>query len=67
MTQPDFEAYAKAAAATLDLPLTPAHLPGIVATLQIAAGAAALIARVPLTVEDEPAPVFCASAERATP
>jgi hypothetical protein len=67
MTQPDFEAYAKAAAAALSLPIAPAHLPGVVATLQVAAGAAALIARVPLTVEDEPAAIFCASAVRAAP
>ncbi|MBU8545938.1 MULTISPECIES: AtzG-like protein [Roseomonadaceae] len=61
MTQPDFEAYAKAAAAALSFPIAPAHLPGIVATLQVAAGAAALIGRVPLTLEDEPAPIFRAS------
>jgi hypothetical protein len=56
MTQDDasLAAHASAIAAQLDLPLAPAHLPGVLASLKVAAGAAAFIARVPLTPADEP-------------
>ncbi|MGX9964040.1 AtzG-like protein [Roseomonas sp. F4] len=62
MTPADLESHIRSAAALLDLPIAPTHLPGMVATWQVAAAAAAQIAQVPLTAEDEPAPVF-----RATP
>ena len=48
------ESQALAAAALLGLPLAPAHLPGVVASLKVAAGAAAFIRRVPLSPVDEP-------------
>lgn len=41
--QPDPEAYAAAVAAALDLPLDPAHLPGIIASLGLAARLAAML------------------------
>jgi len=47
-------AQAQATAALINLPLAPAHLPGVLASLKVAAGAAAFIARVPLTPADEP-------------
>jgi hypothetical protein len=61
----DAEAHARAAAALVGLPLDPAHLPGVVANLHVAARMAALVEAVPLTVADEPAPVFVAA--RAAP
>jgi hypothetical protein len=65
-TPPDFdaEAYAKAAAAALGLKLDPAHLPGVVMNLQVAARMAALVGGMPLTPADEPAPVFVAGPSR---
>ncbi len=54
----DAEAHARAVAATLGLPLDAAHLPGVVANLQIAARMAALLGAVKLGPADEPAPVF---------
>jgi hypothetical protein len=59
-TEFDAEAYAKAAAAALGLPLDPAHLPGIVMNLRLAARMAALVESLPLTPVDEAAPVFVA-------
>jgi hypothetical protein len=56
----DAEAYAKAAAALIGLPLDPAHLPGVVMNLQVAARMAALVESMPLGPADEPAPVFVA-------
>jgi hypothetical protein len=62
MTPPAFdaEAYARQAAALVGLTLTPVHLPGVIANLQLAARMAALVEGIPLTVVDEPAPVFVA-------
>jgi hypothetical protein len=64
---PDFdaEAYARAAAPLLGLPLDPADLPGVVANLRLAARMAALVQGLPLAPADEPAPVFVAA--RDTP
>ncbi len=45
-------------AALLDLPLDPAWLDGIAASLDLLAGHAALVMAVPLPPEVEPAPVF---------
>jgi hypothetical protein len=58
-TAPDpFEAYARAAAAVIGLPLDARHLPGVVQNLRIAARMAAVVEAVPLGPADEAAPVF---------
>ena len=58
MTQTEIEAYVDAAARTLALPLAPAHRPGVVQYLALAASMAELIGAHPLGLDDEPAPVF---------
>lgn len=60
MSTPPFdpEAHARVTAAAIGLPLAPHQMPGIVAGLHVAAAAAALIERVPLSATEEPAPVF---------
>jgi hypothetical protein len=58
MTDDEIEAYARATAALIALPLAPHQLPGVIAGLKVAAAAAALIERVPLSEADEAAPVF---------
>jgi hypothetical protein len=65
MSQPPFdaEAHARAVAATIGLPLHPAHLPGIVMNLTLAARMAALVESVPVTPAEEAAPVFVAGRE----
>jgi hypothetical protein len=59
----DAEAYAKAAAAAVGLPLDPRHLPGVVANLKLAARMAALVEGMDIAVTDEAAPVFVAGRE----
>lgn len=54
----DAEAHARATAAALGLAIDPAHLPGVVMNLRLAARMAALVESMPLTPADEPAPVF---------
>ena len=54
----DAESHARATAATIGLVLLPHQMPGIIAGLRVAAGAAALIEQVALAPTDEPAPVF---------
>jgi hypothetical protein len=54
----DAEAYARAAAALLGLPIRPEHLPGIVMNLQVARRMAGLVEGWELGVADEQAPVF---------
>jgi hypothetical protein len=56
----DAETYAKAAAAAVDLPLDPRHLPGAAANLKLAARMAAIVEGMPLSPADEAAPVFVA-------
>jgi hypothetical protein len=56
----DAEAYAKAAAAAIHLPLAPRHLPSVAANLRLAARMAAVIEQAALTPADEMAPVFVA-------
>jgi hypothetical protein len=56
----DAEAHARATAAAIGLALDPAHLPGVVMNLRLAARMAAMIEAMPLTPADEPAPVFVA-------
>ena len=60
----DAEAYAKAAAAAVGLPLDPRHLPGVAANLKLAARMAALVETLPLSQADEQAPVFVAGREQ---
>lgn len=61
----DAEAYAKAAAAVVGLPLDARHLPGVAANLNLAARMAALVETLLLGPADEQAPVFVAG--RAKP
>ena len=51
-------AYVDAAAQALDLPLRPAHRPGVLRYFALAAEMADLVNQFPLTVQDEPAPAF---------
>ena len=64
MTSPpsefDAEAYARAAAAAIRLPLDPRHLPGVAMNLALAARMAAVIEGVRLSPAEEMAPVFVA-------
>jgi hypothetical protein len=59
----DAEAYAKAAAAAVGLPLDPRHVPGVVMNLKLAARMAAMVEGMPLGIADEAAPVFVAGRE----
>lgn len=58
MTPPQIEAYVDAAAAALDLPLSPQHRPGVLQFFALAAGFAEQLQAVPLEAHDDPAPVF---------
>jgi hypothetical protein len=58
MTPLQIEAYVDAAAAALDLPLSPEHRPGVLQFFSLAAGFAEQLQAVPLTAHDDPAPVF---------
>ncbi|NGM22130.1 DUF4089 domain-containing protein [Roseomonas stagni] len=58
MSDAEIEAHARATAALIGLPIAPHQMPGVIAGLKVAAAAAALIERVPLTEADEAAPVF---------
>jgi hypothetical protein len=58
MTPAQTEAYVDAAAAALDLPLSPEHRPGVLQFFALAAGFAAQLQAVPLDAHDDPAPVF---------
>jgi hypothetical protein len=62
-TEFDAEAYARAAAAAVGLPLDPRHLPGIAFNLKLAARMAAVVEGMPIGPADEPAPVFVAGRE----
>jgi len=67
MDQPRIEAYVDAAAAALDLPLAPAHRPGVLAYFALAAELAESMAGAPIDVCDEAAPVFAAIAPEDLP
>ena len=54
----DAAAYVDAAAALIELPLDPAHRPGVILNLQRIAEMAALVMAFPLPDDVEPAPVF---------
>ena len=60
MDRERIEAYVDAAAAVLDLPLAPAHRPGVLAYFALAAELADAVMAAPLGASDEPAPVFTA-------
>jgi hypothetical protein len=58
MTGDAIEAYVDAAATALALPLAPEHRPGVIHYFAIAAAFADALDVHPLTLDDEPAPVF---------
>jgi hypothetical protein len=58
MDRQRIEAYVDAAAAALDLPLDPAHRPGVLAYFAVAAQLAESVLAAPLGVADDAAPVF---------
>ena len=58
MDRERIETYVDAAAAALDLPIAPAHRPGVLAYFALAAELAESVAGAPLGVADDPAPVF---------
>lgn len=60
MSEFDPAAYAPQAAAAIGLAIQEAHLPGVLMNLALAKRMAALVESVPLTHQDEPAPVFVA-------
>lgn len=63
---PDFDAatYAREAARLVGLPIDPAHLPGVVMNLELAARMAALVEGMPIAPSQEAAPVFVAGRAR---
>jgi hypothetical protein len=58
MTPAQIEAYVDAAAAVLQLPLSPEHRPGVLHYFALAASMAELVAAQPLTISDDPAEAF---------
>ncbi|MDP3822284.1 MAG: DUF4089 domain-containing protein [Burkholderiales bacterium] len=58
MTPAQIEAYVDAAAAALQLPLSPEHRPGVLHYFALAAGMAELVAAQPLAITDDPAEAF---------
>ncbi len=58
MTPAQIEAYVDAAAAAMQLPLSPAHRTGVLSYFALAYGMAELVAAHPLDVADDPAPAF---------
>ena len=58
MTPAQIEAYVDAAAAALNLPLSPEHRPGVLNYFALAAGMAELVAAQPLAITDDPAEAF---------
>lgn len=56
MNQDQIEQYVVAAAAALELPIAPAHLPGVIINFERLAGLAGLINAFALGPEDEPGP-----------
>ena len=56
MTRDEIEQYVKAAAAALELPIAPAHLPGVIASFGQLASVAALVNQFALGPEDESGP-----------
>jgi hypothetical protein len=58
MTKDEIDTYVDAAARTLALPLAPEHRPGVIHYFALAAAFADALDLNPLTLDDEPAPVF---------
>ena len=58
MTPAQIETYVDAAAVALDLPIDPAHRPGVLRFFALAAEMAALVEAVPLDAHAESAVVF---------
>ena len=58
MNAPQIEAAVDAAAAVLDLPLSPAHRPGVLRFYALAAEMAQVVMAVPLGRDDESGAVF---------
>ena len=56
MNREEIECYVKAAAVALELPIAPAHLPGVIVNFERLAGIAALVNDFPLGPDDEPGP-----------
>ena len=56
MNQEQIGQYVVAAAAALELPIAPAHLPGVIVNFERLAGLARLVNDFPLGPEDEPGP-----------
>jgi len=56
MNQDQIEKYVVAAAAALELPIAPAHLPGVIVNFERLAAIAASVNQFPLGAEDEPGP-----------
>jgi Protein of unknown function (DUF4089) len=54
----DVAVYVDAAAALIELPLDPAHRPGVILNMQRIADMAALVMSFPLPDDVEPAPIF---------
>ena len=67
MTPAQIEAYVDAAAAALQLPLSPAHRPGVLHYFALAAEMAALVDGLPLDVADDPAEAYAPSPPAGLP
>jgi len=67
MTPSEIETYVDAAAAALQLPLSPLHRPGTLQYFALAMSMAELVAAQPLTLGDEPAGAFVPIAPGAAP
>ena len=58
MTPAQIEAYVDAAAAALNLPLSPEHRPGVLHYFALASTMAELVGSQPLAITDDPAEAF---------
>ena len=58
MTKDEMSNYIVAAAAALELPIAPEHMPGVMANFERLAAIAAHVNAFDLAPEDEPAPVW---------
>ena len=58
MTKDEIEAYIVAAAAALELPIAPEHMPGVLLNFARLAGVAAAVNGFELAPADEPGPVW---------
>ena len=58
MTKDEMQAYIVAAAAALELPIAPEHMPGVLVNFERLAGVAAAVNAFELGAADEPGPVW---------